>query len=147
MADNGYRPTFDTSILDGAGSGQPAGRGMHANSCSAFSDSRGWASHRPSACLLARYTPQSCFTDSWGCPDAPQTTPGCLAAAHPPPRLLTFALLPSSCAGELLVYLIYVDMLGHDTSWAHAAVIQLCGNKSLVVKKVRRRRVWSASKP
>jgi hypothetical protein len=28
-------------------------------------------------------------------------------------------------------------MLGHDTSWAHAAVIQLCGNKSLVVKKVR----------
>ena len=38
---------------------------------------------------------------------------------------------------DLLVYLIYIDMLGHDTSWAAAAAIQLCSHKSLVVKKVR----------
>lgn len=38
---------------------------------------------------------------------------------------------------DLLVYLIYINMLGHDTSWADAAVIQLCSHKSLVVKKVR----------
>ena len=37
---------------------------------------------------------------------------------------------------DLLVYLIYIDMLGHDTSWAAAAVIQLCSHKSLIVKKV-----------
>jgi AP-4 complex subunit epsilon-1 len=36
---------------------------------------------------------------------------------------------------ELLVFLVYVDMLGHDTSWARATVIQLCSHKSLVVKK------------
>ncbi|KAL4540030.1 hypothetical protein Ndes2437B_g01634 [Nannochloris sp. 'desiccata'] len=36
---------------------------------------------------------------------------------------------------DLLVYLIYIDMLGHDTSWAAAAVIQLCSHKSLIVKK------------
>lgn len=37
---------------------------------------------------------------------------------------------------EFLLYLIYIDMLGHDTRWAHASVIQLCSDKSLVVKKV-----------
>jgi hypothetical protein len=37
---------------------------------------------------------------------------------------------------ELLVFLVYIDMLGHDTSWARATVIQLCSHKSLVVKKV-----------
>lgn len=36
---------------------------------------------------------------------------------------------------DFLVYLVYIDMLGHDTSWACASVIQLCGNKSLQVKK------------
>ena len=38
---------------------------------------------------------------------------------------------------DLLVYLVYIDMLGHETSWASAAVIQLCSHKSLAVKKVR----------
>ena len=37
---------------------------------------------------------------------------------------------------EVLTYLIYVEMLGHDTAWAQAAVIRLCGEKNLVVKKV-----------
>ncbi|KAK2080507.1 hypothetical protein QBZ16_000360 [Prototheca wickerhamii] len=36
---------------------------------------------------------------------------------------------------ELLLYLVYIDMLGHDTRWAHAWVIQLCSDKSLIVKK------------
>ena len=39
-------------------------------------------------------------------------------------------------AKELLIYLIYIDMLGHETSWAHATAIQLCSSKNLVVKKV-----------
>jgi AP-4 complex subunit epsilon-1 len=38
---------------------------------------------------------------------------------------------------ELLLFLIYIDMLGHDTNWARAAVIQLCSDKNLSVKKVR----------
>jgi AP-4 complex subunit epsilon-1 len=38
---------------------------------------------------------------------------------------------------ELLVYLIYTEMLGHDTAWAQATIIQLCSHKNLVVKKVR----------
>lgn len=37
---------------------------------------------------------------------------------------------------ELLVYLIYIEMLGHDTAWAQAAAIQLCSDKNLAVKKV-----------
>lgn len=40
---------------------------------------------------------------------------------------------------ELLVYLIYIEMLGHDTSWAQATAIQLCSDKNLAVKKVRSR--------
>lgn len=38
---------------------------------------------------------------------------------------------------DFLVYLMYINMLGHDTSWSLPTVIQLCGNKSLQVKKVR----------
>lgn len=37
---------------------------------------------------------------------------------------------------DILVYLIYINMLGHETNWASAAVIQLCSHKSLAVKKV-----------
>lgn len=37
---------------------------------------------------------------------------------------------------QVLVYLMYIEMLGHETSWAQAAVIQLCSEKNLVVKKV-----------
>ena len=36
---------------------------------------------------------------------------------------------------DFLVYLVYINMLGHDTSWAVATVIQLCGNKNLQVKR------------
>lgn len=36
---------------------------------------------------------------------------------------------------DFLVYLVYINMLGHDTSWAQATVIQMCGNKNLQVKK------------
>ncbi|KFM23655.1 AP-4 complex subunit epsilon [Auxenochlorella protothecoides] len=36
---------------------------------------------------------------------------------------------------DFLIYLIYIDMLGHDTRWGHATVIQLCSEKHLVVKK------------
>lgn len=38
---------------------------------------------------------------------------------------------------EVLVYLMYMEMLGHETGWAQAAVIQLCSEKNLAVKKVR----------
>lgn len=40
---------------------------------------------------------------------------------------------------EVLVYLMYLEMLGHETGWAQAAVIQMCSEKNLVVKKVRGR--------
>lgn len=43
---------------------------------------------------------------------------------------------------DFLIYLIYIDMLGHDTSWAHATVIQLCSDKSLIVKKVQGSGPW-----
>lgn len=38
---------------------------------------------------------------------------------------------------DLIVYLIYIDMLGHDVSWAAASIIQLCSHKNPAVKKVR----------
>ena len=46
---------------------------------------------------------------------------------------------------ELLIYLLYIEMLGHDTSWAQAAAIQYCSQKSLTLKKVgaRRRPSWA----
>ena len=37
---------------------------------------------------------------------------------------------------DFLVYLMYISMLGHDTSWSLPTVIKLCGNKTLHVKKV-----------
>lgn len=37
---------------------------------------------------------------------------------------------------EVLVYLMYMEMLGHETGWAQAAVIQLCSEKNLAVKKM-----------
>ena len=50
---------------------------------------------------------------------------------------------------ELLVYLIYIEMLGHDTSWAQATAIQLCSDKNLAVKKVgtRQRAVTAWRQP
>lgn len=40
---------------------------------------------------------------------------------------------------EVLTYLMYIEMLGFDTSWAHASVIRYCSDKNLHVKKARTR--------
>lgn len=37
---------------------------------------------------------------------------------------------------ELLVRLIYVEMLGHDASWAHVKALQACSDSHLLTKKV-----------
>lgn len=37
---------------------------------------------------------------------------------------------------ELLVRLIYVEMLGHDASWAHVKALQSCSDANLLTKKV-----------
>lgn len=38
---------------------------------------------------------------------------------------------------ELLVRLIYVEMLGHDASWGHVQALQACSDKALLTKKAR----------
>ena len=38
---------------------------------------------------------------------------------------------------ELLVRLLYVEMLGHDASWGHVKALQACSEGNLLVKKVR----------
>ena len=38
---------------------------------------------------------------------------------------------------ELLVRLIYVEMLGHDASWGHVKALQACSEAALSIKKVR----------
>ena len=37
---------------------------------------------------------------------------------------------------ELLVRLLYVEMLGHDASWGHVKALQACSETNLLVKKV-----------
>eukprot|EP00891_Asterochloris_glomerata_P002814 jgi/Astpho2/2814/fgenesh1_pm.00050_%23_25_t len=37
---------------------------------------------------------------------------------------------------ELLIRLIYVEMLGHDASWAHVKALQACSETGLITKKV-----------
>jgi AP-4 complex subunit epsilon-1 len=37
---------------------------------------------------------------------------------------------------ELLVRVIYVEMLGHDASWAHVKALQACSETQLLTKKV-----------
>ena len=37
---------------------------------------------------------------------------------------------------ELLVRLMYVEMLGHDASWGHVTALQACSDKTLLTKKV-----------
>ena len=37
---------------------------------------------------------------------------------------------------ELLVRLIYVEMLGQDASWAHVKALQACSETNLITKKV-----------
>ena len=38
---------------------------------------------------------------------------------------------------ELLVRLLYVEMLGHDASWGHVKALQACSEGTLLVKKAR----------
>lgn len=38
---------------------------------------------------------------------------------------------------EILVRLLYVEMLGHDASWGHVRALQACSDTSLLTKKVR----------
>ena len=37
---------------------------------------------------------------------------------------------------EVLVRLIYVEMLGHDASWGHVKALQACSDVNLLTKKV-----------
>lgn len=36
---------------------------------------------------------------------------------------------------EVLVRLIYVEMLGHDASWGHVTALRACSSKLLITKK------------
>lgn len=51
------------------------------------------------------------------------------------PRLKD-AKLDKRAMKEILVRLIYVEMLGHDASWGHVKALQACSNQSLQTKKV-----------
>lgn len=51
------------------------------------------------------------------------------------PRLKD-AKLDKRLLKEILVRLIYVEMLGHDASWGHVKALQACSNQNLVTKKV-----------
>lgn len=39
---------------------------------------------------------------------------------------------------EILVRLMYVEMLGHDASWGHVKALQACSDTNLLTKKARR---------
>ena len=51
------------------------------------------------------------------------------------PRLKD-AKLDKRLLKEILVRLIYVEMLGHDASWGHVKALQACSNQNLLTKKV-----------
>ena len=38
---------------------------------------------------------------------------------------------------EIIVRLMYVEMLGHDASWGHVKALQACSDTNLLTKKVR----------
>ena len=46
------------------------------------------------------------------------------------------AKLDKKLLKEILVRLIYVEMLGHDASWGHVKALQACSETALVTKKV-----------
>ena len=52
------------------------------------------------------------------------------------PRLKD-ARLDKKLLKEVLVRLIYVEMLGHDASWGHVKALQACSEHNLQTKKVR----------
>ena len=37
---------------------------------------------------------------------------------------------------ELLIRLIYIDMMGHDASWSYVYALQSCSDSNLMTKKV-----------
>ena len=39
---------------------------------------------------------------------------------------------------ELLIRLIYIEMLGHDASWGHVKALQACSETNLITKKASR---------
>ena len=51
------------------------------------------------------------------------------------PRLKD-AKLDKRLLKEMLVRLIYVEMLGHDASWGHVKALQACSETHLLTKKV-----------
>ena len=51
------------------------------------------------------------------------------------PRLKD-ARLDKRLLKEILVRLIYVEMLGHDASWGHVKALQACSDQNLLTKKV-----------
>ena len=51
------------------------------------------------------------------------------------PRLKSSSL-DKRALKELLVRLMYVEMLGHDASWGHVTALQACSDKALLTKKV-----------
>lgn len=50
--------------------------------------------------------------------------------------LLKDAKLDKRLLKEMLVRLIYVEMLGHDASWGHVKALQACSETNLMTKKV-----------
>lgn len=52
------------------------------------------------------------------------------------PRLKD-AKLDKKLLKEILVRLIYIEMLGHDASWGHVKALQACSDIQLITKKVR----------
>jgi len=54
------------------------------------------------------------------------------------PRLKSSSL-DKRALKELLVRLMYVEMLGHDASWGHVTALQACSDKTLLTKKVSSR--------
>lgn len=51
------------------------------------------------------------------------------------PRLKD-AKLDKRLMKEILVRLMYIEMLGHDASWGHVKALQACSTQNLQTKKV-----------
>ena len=66
---------------------------------------------------------------------SPPDKPGCTAVQVLKPRLKSSSLDKRQLK-ELLVRLMYVEMLGHDASWGHVTALQACSDKALLTKKV-----------
>ena len=65
----------------------------------------------------------------------PSQEPSLCAVQVLKPRLKSSSL-DKRALKELLVRLMYVEMLGHDASWGHVTALQACSDKALLTKKV-----------